>query len=97
MFFFLLFWPALPESKMWFRIKAIGAIVSVLTVLASALTSTIIVASHSAYLIPSSTGSFGDLQSSFSNPHPPYKYSSYGRAIGWVVLMWIGWIFTIVR
>jgi len=96
MFFFLLFWPALPESKMWFRIKAAGAIFSVIVVLAAALASTIIVASHSAYLVPSPTGSFADLQSQFSNPRPPYKYSSYGRAIGWVVLMWIGWIFTIV-
>jgi hypothetical protein len=96
MFFFLLFWPALPESKLWFRIKATGAIFSVIVVLAAALTSTIIVASHSAYLIPSPTGSFEELQAQFANPNPPYKYSDYGRAIGWVVLMWIGWVFTII-
>lgn len=96
MFFFLLFWPALPESKLWFRIKATGAIFSVIVVLGAALASTIIVASHSGYLIPSPTGSFEELQAEFAHPPVPYRYKEYGRAIGWVVLMWVGWIFTII-
>jgi len=94
MFFFLLFWPALPESRLWSRIKYTGSIFATVAVFAAALASTIVVATHHAYLIPSATGSFEDLQTKFAQARPPYYYRHYDYAIGWLVLMWIGWIFT---
>jgi len=90
MFFFLLFWPALPESILWSRIKYGGAISAAIFDLGAALTSTIIIASHSAYLIPSPTGSFDQLQQQFNNPNPPFQYRQYGFCIAWLVLFWIG-------
>jgi hypothetical protein len=96
MFFFLLFWPALPESRLWSRIKLSGSIFAAVMVFAAALASTIVIASHHAYLIPSSTGSFEDLQNHFAHANPPFHYRRYSHAIGWLVLMWIGWIFTVL-
>ena len=95
MFFFLLFWPTLSETVMWFRIKATAAIFAVLAVFGAAVSSTIIVATHKAYLIPSPNGDFGALQSAFSNPRPPYAYKHYAFVYPWLVLTWIGWLFTI--
>jgi len=93
MFFFNLFWPALPESKLWSRIKYAGSIFATLCVFAAALASTIVVATRSAYLIPA-PGQSESLSSLYSHPKPPFKYSSYAFNIGWIVLMWIGLVFT---
>ena len=95
MFFFLLFWPTLTETIMWYRIKATGAIFAVLFVLGAAISSTVIVATHKAYLIASPQGDFGALQAAFSNPRPPYAYKHYSYVYPWLVLTWVGWIFTI--
>jgi hypothetical protein len=95
MFFFLLFWPALSETVVWYRIKATGAIFAVLAVFGAAISSTIIVASHKAYLIPSPNGDFAALQAAFSNPRPPYAYKHYAYVYPWLVLTWVGWLFTI--
>ena len=95
MFFFLLFWPALSETVVWYRIKATGAIFAVLAVFGAAISSTIIVATRKAYLIPSPNGDFEALQAAFSNPRPPYAYKDYAIVYGWLVLTWIGWLFTI--
>lgn len=95
MFFFLLFWPTLSETVVWYRIKATGAIFAVLAVFGAAISSTIIVATHKAYLIPSPNGDFGALQAAFSNPRPPYVYKHYPYVYPWLVLTWVGWLFTI--
>jgi len=96
MFFFLLFWPALPESIIWSRIKAVAALFSLITVSAAVLASTIVGAAHHAHLIPSPTGSFEELATHFAHPTPPYRYRDYGLVIGWLVLSWIGWVFTVI-
>jgi len=95
MFFFLLFWPSLSETVMWFRIKATGAIFAILAVFGAALSSTIVIATHKAYLIPSPSGDFDSLQAAFSHPRPPYVYKSFSYVYPWLVLTWIGWLFTI--
>jgi len=95
MFFFLLFWPTLSETLMWYRIKAAASMFAVLAVLGAAISSTVVVASHSAYLIPSPNGDFGALQAAFANPRPPYVYKHYAYVYPWLVLTWIGWPFTI--
>ena len=95
MFFFLLFWPNLSETVVWFRIKATASIFAVLAVFGAAISSTIIVAAHKAYLIPSPTGDFGALQAAFSDPRPPYAYKHYAFVYPWLVLTWIGWLLTI--
>jgi len=95
MFFFLLFWPALSETVVWYRIKATGAIFAVLAVFGAAISSTIVIATHKAYLIPSPTGDFGALQAAFSHPQPPYAYKDYRFVYPWLVLTWVGWLFTI--
>ena len=95
MFFFLLFWPALSETVMWYRIKATGSIFAVIVVLAAAISSTVVVASHKAYLIPSPNGDFGALQAAFANPRPPFAYKEYSYIFPWLILTWIGWLFTI--
>lgn len=96
MFFFNLFWPALPESKLWSRIKYAGSVFATICVFAAALASTIVVATHSAYLIPA-PGQSESLSALYPHPKPPFKYSSYAYNIGWIVLMWIGWVFTALR
>jgi hypothetical protein len=95
MFFFLLFWPALAESVMWFRIKAAGSIFAVLAVLGAAISSTVVVATHKAYLIPSPNGDFEALQAAFAHPRPPYVYRTFSYIYPWLILTWIGWLFTI--
>jgi hypothetical protein len=95
MFFFLLFWPALAESVMWFRIKAAGSIFAVLAVFGAALSSTIVVATHKAYLIPSPNGDFEALRAAFAHPRPPYVYKTFSYIYPWLILTWIGWLFTI--
>lgn len=95
MFFFLLFWPALSETVVWYRIKATASIFAVLAVFGAAISSTIIIATHKAYLIPSPNGDFEALQAAFSNPQPPYAYKHYAFVYPWLVLTWIGWLFTI--
>jgi hypothetical protein len=95
MFFFLLFWPALSETVMWFRIKAAASIFAILAVLGAAISSTIIVATRNAYLIPSPNGDFQALQAAFSNPRPPFVYKHYAYVYPWLIFTWIGWLFTI--
>jgi len=95
MFFFLLFWPALSETVMWYRIKAAGSIFAVIVVLAAAISSTVVIAAHKAYLIPSPNGDFGALQAAFANPTPPFVYKEYSYIFPWLILTWIGWLFTI--
>jgi len=95
MFFFLLFWPTLQETIMWYRIKATASIFAVLVVLGAAISSTVVVATHRAYLIPSPTGDFEALQAAFAHPRPPYAYKEFSYIYPWLILTWIGWIFTI--
>ncbi|EAW13610.1 uncharacterized protein ACLA_043290 [Aspergillus clavatus NRRL 1] len=93
-FFFDLFWPERHESRSvrlaW---KICGVIVSVM-MLGSALTMTIITATHSARI----TGTDGASASKFfqeSPKKPALKYRTNPKAVASVVLAWPGWIATV--
>lgn len=87
-FFFDLFWPERRESTSVRWAWKICSILSILFVLASAINLTVIIATHRATL----TGADGrriDVGS------PDLDYSKNGEAVASVVLIWIGWLFTL--
>jgi hypothetical protein len=88
-FFFDLFWPERRESRSVQLAWKICSVLAVLFVLASAINLTVIIATHQAYL----TGT--------AIPRipldPVLDYKKNGEAIASVVLVWIGWLFTMWR
>lgn len=94
LFLFLLFWPELPESRMWSMIKHWATVFATSVVFAASLLATIVVSHHHAYLIPSRTGSYEALHAHFANPKPSYYYKYNAFAIAWVVLLWTGFFFS---
>lgn len=91
-FFFDLFWPERRESKSVQWAWKICSVLSVLLVLASAINLTVIISTHQAYL-SDPTGSVP--QSVRDSLKPVLNYGKNGEAIASVVLLWIGWLFTI--
>ncbi|TID24330.1 hypothetical protein E2P81_ATG02631 [Venturia nashicola] len=91
-FFFDLFWPERMESKPVQLAWKICSILSVLFVLASAINLTIIISTHQA-LLSDPTGSVP--QSVLDGLNPVLNYGKNGEAVASVVLIWIGWLFTI--
>jgi len=94
LFIFLLFWPSLPESRMWSMIKHWATVFATGVVFAASLLATIVVSKHRAYLVPSRTGSAEALYAHFANPKPSYHYRNNPFAIAWVVLLWAGFFFS---
>lgn len=91
-FFFDLFWPERKESKSVQLAWKICSVLAVIFVLASAINLTIILATHRAVL----TGING-IPAAQLDLDPVLDYSKNGEAIASVVLVWIGWLFTMWR
>jgi len=91
---FLLFWPTLPESRMWSYIKYYATVFATGVVFAASVLATIVVSKHHAYLIPARTGSPDALYAQFANPRPSYYYRNNPFAIAWVALLWGGFLFS---
>ncbi|KZT25583.1 hypothetical protein NEOLEDRAFT_1133578 [Neolentinus lepideus HHB14362 ss-1] len=91
MYFFLLFWPESRETPMWAVIKQVGAVVAMLSVLVAAIVSTVIGATHSASIHGVDEAI---RQQIIADSAVPLKYSHYSYIIAYVVLLWIGWVFT---
>lgn len=91
-FFFDLFWPERKESKPVQLAWKICSVLSVLFVLASAINLTVIIATHHAVLSdPTNTIP----PSVLNSLNPVLNYGKNGEAVASVVLIWIGWLFTI--
>jgi hypothetical protein len=88
-FFFDLFWPLRKESNAVQIAWRVCSVLAVIFVFASALNLTIILATHRAIL----TGVVGQ-EVRFK---PVLVYKKNGEAIASVVLVWIGWLFTMWR
>ncbi|EPQ51693.1 hypothetical protein GLOTRDRAFT_132957 [Gloeophyllum trabeum ATCC 11539] len=91
-FFFLLFWPESRETPFWAAAKQVGAVVAMLSVLAASITSTVIGATHSATI---SGVDEATRQAITAEAEVPLKYSHYRYIIVYIVLLWIGWVFTL--
>lgn len=87
-FFFDLFWPERKESKSVQLAWNICSVLSVLFVLASAINLTVIISTHQAK--PT-----GIPQSVLDSLSPVLDYSKNREVVASVVLIWIGWLFTI--
>lgn len=97
-FFFDLFWPERRESKSVRLAWRICGVLSVVFVLASALTLTVITATHSAYISGVSQAEATRLLDSWpKHSEAPLKYSQNGRAVAAVVFIWLGWCSTFAR
>ncbi|KDQ50994.1 hypothetical protein JAAARDRAFT_211425 [Jaapia argillacea MUCL 33604] len=92
-FFFLLFWPESPETMFWSLVKKISAISCSVLVLAAAILSTIIGTTHSAYIKNADPAT---QEAILARGGPPLKYSHWPHVIAWIVLIWLGWIFTTI-
>ncbi|KAL0950206.1 hypothetical protein HGRIS_010198 [Hohenbuehelia grisea] len=91
--FFLVLWPARKYPRWYHVIRNILAIGVTLGIFAAALMSTIVVASHASYI----TGVSSELARQYQDIYhrPPLNYKSWAVNIAYVVVLWIGWLFTI--
>ncbi|RHZ54868.1 uncharacterized protein CDV56_107819 [Aspergillus thermomutatus] len=95
-FFFDLFWPERHESRSVRLAWKICAVVVSVMMLGSALTMTIITATHSARITgtnPASARKFWEE----SAKKPALKYRTNPKAIASVVFAWPGWVATVAR
>nr|POF13235.1 hypothetical protein CFP56_10382 [Quercus suber] len=92
-FFFDLFWPARKENYGVRLAWKICGVLSVIFYLASALTLTVITATHSAYVTGVSEARGQALAGQFhKDGGVPLEYKHNGRAIAAVVFAWLGWV-----
>ncbi|KAK0625627.1 hypothetical protein DIS24_g11058 [Lasiodiplodia hormozganensis] len=95
-FFFDLFWPErreTPQVKLAWRICSVLACVFALS---SALTMTVITATHFAYVAGVSDDEARRLlAASYKSPGSPMQYRHSGRAIASVVFLWPGFVATV--
>jgi len=92
-FFFDLFWPERYESPSVKLAWRICAIIAAIFALSSALTMTIIVAMHSAYVSGTDATSAQRYLAEYGGS--PLKYRDNGRAIASVVFIWPGFLGTV--
>jgi hypothetical protein len=94
-FFFDLFWPERAESASVKLAWRICAIIAAVCALSSALTMTVIVASHAAYVTGTDAASAQRLLAEYGGS--PLRYRDNGRAIASVVFIWPGFLATVAR
>jgi hypothetical protein len=92
-FFFDLFFPERYEPANIRWAWRICAVIASVMCLADALGLTVIVARYSASITANNADALAIAQHTVN---PPLKYSKNGRAIASVVLLWPGWVFTVV-
>lgn len=92
-FFFDLFFPERYEPVNIRWAWKICAVIASVMCLADALGTTIIVARDSASITANSADALAIAQATIN---PPLRYRDNGRAIASVVLLWPGWVFTVV-
>jgi len=93
LFFFLLFWPDSRETPFWALVKKISATFCTLVVLAAAIWSTVVVATHSAYISGLTPTQYAALRNQL---RVPLKYSDYPHNLAYVIMLWIGWVFCVI-
>ena len=92
-FFFDLFWPERYEPANIRWAWKICAVIASVMCLADALGTTIIVARDSASITANSADALAIAR---AKVNPPLTYRKNGRAVASVVLLWPGWVFTVV-
>jgi len=93
-FFFLVFWPRRRYAGWYHHARAALALVVMLGMFASAIASTIVIATHEARILRADAVAASALTRQFARP--PLRYRSWAVNIAWVVLLWIATISTIV-
>jgi len=91
--FFLVFWPRRTYPR-WYNVSRLSLAVGITAGLfAAALMSTIVVATHSAFI----TGAPPEIAQTWVELYfrPPLKYSAWPTNIAYVVLLWLGLLFTV--
>jgi hypothetical protein len=96
-FFFDLFWPVRKESSSVKLAWKICAILASLLALASALTMTIILATHDAWISGLTASEIKDATLRGYSNSSPLSYRKNARALASVVLIWPGWVATVAR
>ncbi|KAF8056491.1 hypothetical protein FPV67DRAFT_1530121 [Lyophyllum atratum] len=92
-YFFLIFWPE-RRYPPWYNIaRLVAALVVTLGVAAAALMSTIVVASHEVRITGVDAATAQHLAEYFYRP--PLVYRHWAVNIAYVVLLWLGLVFTI--
>jgi len=93
-FFFLVFFPRRAYAG-WYNVarRACAVILSI-GVLAAALMSSVVVARHSAFISNSNPQEVEQLVGLYYRP--PLHYASWPTNIAYVVLLWIGWVCTVI-
>jgi len=92
-FFFLLFWPR-RLYPYWYNVtKKVFAVIITAGVFASAVLSNFVVAKHSAYVTRVSPEEAKALTDIFYRP--PLRYADWPTNIAYVVLLWVGFVFTV--
>jgi len=92
--FFLVLWPSRKYPRWYHVVRSVLAVGVSAGVLAAALMSTIVVARNRSYI----TGVSPTLASEYEYffHRPPLEYRNWAVNIAYVVILWIGWIFTVV-
>jgi len=92
-FFFLVFWPRQTYPR-WYNATKKGLAVGItLGVFAAALMSSVVISRHSAFITGVSAVNAQSLVQVFFRP--PLKYNTWPTNIAYVVLLWIGLVFTV--
>ncbi|THU82595.1 hypothetical protein K435DRAFT_385520 [Dendrothele bispora CBS 962.96] len=93
-YFFLTFWPKRVYPRWYVNTRGFLAVGITAGVFAAALMSTIIVATHSAFI----TNVTPEAAQSFTNLYfrPPLKYNTWAVNIAYVVVLWLGLIPTAI-
>ncbi|KAF8150220.1 hypothetical protein B0H34DRAFT_733101 [Crassisporium funariophilum] len=85
-FFFLVFWPRRVYPRWYNTTKKVLAVLITLGMAASALMSTIVVASHSSFITGASHTNIQQYTQVYSRPNLVYR--RFPQNIAWVVLIW---------
>jgi len=92
-FFFLVFWPRRVYPRWYNTTKKVLAVVITLGMAASALLSTIIVATHASFITGVSQAAAQQYTQVYSRP--PLVYRRFPQNIVWVVLIWPAFLSTL--
>ncbi|PPQ65799.1 hypothetical protein CVT26_000384 [Gymnopilus dilepis] len=91
-FFFLVFWPERAYPVWYSVIKKLLAVVVMAGVGVAAITSTVVITTHRAFI----TGVSDDVAATLTRVYyrPPLIYKKWAVNIAWLVLLWLAFIFT---
>ncbi|KAF6765698.1 hypothetical protein DFP72DRAFT_1039482 [Ephemerocybe angulata] len=93
-FFFLLFFPRRRYPLWWHRLRSGAAVVVMLGVFASAVASTVVIATQEATIYGPGVTEEVRQQLIQAYARPPLRYRSWPQNIAWAVLVWLAFVLT---